>query len=144
MTEESKSFTVRDRRHFTPDGQAREVEEEVTSPPQTAAGLTSPTPSQTNSELRESGPVSAGGEAAVDFGQFLVSIGAQGALVLSGQVESLSREEGLAEARSLIGVLEMLKDKTEGRRTPRENDVLEGVLYELRMSYVARARETGA
>jgi len=131
MTEESKSFTVRDRRHFTPDGQAREVEDvpALPSPP-------SPSPLETPAEPAARGE-------AVDFGQFLLSIGAQGGLVLSGEVESLSREEGLAEARSLIGVLEMLKDKTEGRRTPRENDVLEGVLYELRMTYVARVRETG-
>ena len=52
-------------------------------------------------------------------------------------------QEALAEARSLIGILEMLRDKTEGRRTPREEEVLEGLLYELRMAYVARAREAG-
>jgi hypothetical protein len=37
----------------------------------------------------------------------------------------------------------MLKDKTEGRREPREEQVLEGLLYELRMAYVERAREVG-
>ena len=55
-----------------------------------------------------------------------------------------SPREALEEARSLIGILEMLKDKTEGRRTPREDQVLDGLLYELRMAYVARAREGGA
>ena len=37
----------------------------------------------------------------------------------------------------MIGVLEMLKDKTEGRRTPQEDQLLDGLLYELRMAYVA-------
>ena len=39
----------------------------------------------------------------------------------------------------MIGILEMLKDKTEGRRSAREEQVLDGLLYELRMAYVARA-----
>jgi hypothetical protein len=30
--------------------------------------------------------------------------------------------------------------KTDGRRTPEEDQLLEGLLYELRMAYVARAR----
>jgi hypothetical protein len=38
----------------------------------------------------------------------------------------------------------MLKDKTEGRRTESEDQVLAGVLYELRMGYVARTRVSGA
>jgi hypothetical protein len=80
----------------------------------------------------------------VDFAQFLLSLGTQASVLLSGQVEGVSPEESLAEARSLIGILEMLQDKTEGRRTPSEQHVLEGLLYELRMAYVARAREMGA
>ena len=44
----------------------------------------------------------------------------------------------------MIGVLDMLKDKTEGRRTPAEDEILDGLLYELRMAYVTRAREGGA
>jgi hypothetical protein len=80
----------------------------------------------------------------VDFGQFLISLGAQAGMLLSGQIEGQSAAQALGEARSMIGILEMLKDKTEGRRTPREDQVLDGLLYELRMAYVARAREAGA
>jgi hypothetical protein len=38
----------------------------------------------------------------------------------------------------------MLKGKTEGRRTPQEDQILEGLLYELRMGYLARAGVGGA
>jgi hypothetical protein len=43
----------------------------------------------------------------------------------------------LDAARELISVLERRQDKTEGRRTPREEQVLSQVLYELRLAYVA-------
>jgi hypothetical protein len=79
----------------------------------------------------------------VDFGRFVLSLGAQAGMLLAGPVEGLAPAEALEEARSVIGVLEMLKDKTEGRRTPHEEQVLDGLLYELRMAYVARAREAG-
>jgi hypothetical protein len=141
MTEEPKPFTVKDRRHFTPDGQTREA-------PDADAGAepeAEPAPPARGRMDAEPPPSGASGarEERVDFGRFLLSLGAQASLALSGEVESQSPQEALAEARSMIGVLEMLKDKTEGRRTPRENDVLEGLLYELRMAYVARAREAG-
>jgi hypothetical protein len=50
----------------------------------------------------------------------------------------------LEDARALISILEMLKDKTEGRRTPDEDRILDGVLYELRLGYLARAGVSGA
>jgi hypothetical protein len=44
----------------------------------------------------------------------------------------------------VIGLLEVLRDKTEGRRTPEEDGLLDSILYELRMAYVARTRAGGA
>jgi hypothetical protein len=38
----------------------------------------------------------------------------------------------------------VLREKTEGRRTPDEDRILEGILYELRMAYVAGTRAGGA
>jgi hypothetical protein len=38
----------------------------------------------------------------------------------------------------------MLRDKTEGHRTPREDEVIEGLLYELRMAYVEKSRAGGS
>ena len=46
----------------------------------------------------------------------------------------------LPGARGIIGLLEILERKTEGRRTPEEDQILAGLLYELRMAYLARAR----
>ena len=143
MTEEQKSFTVKDRRHFTADGRTREPDAEERAPeaPSPVVAAPQPAPARANAKGAAGMPSSPG--AAVDFAQFVLSLGAQAGMLLGGPVEGISAQEALAEARSLIGVLEMLRDKTEGRRTPREDEVFEGLLYELRMAYVARAREAG-
>ncbi len=46
-------------------------------------------------------------------------------------------ETSLAQARHLIDTVEMLEQKTKGNRTAEEDAVLDNLLYELRMSFVA-------
>ena len=124
MSEEKREFTVTDRRHFTADGQVRPSPAEEPAPrpadPRPAA-----TPSVREAEIE-----------GVDFGAFLVSLGAQAAQRLEAS--------DLPGARSLIAILEMLQDKTQGRRSAEEDRVLDELLYELRMAYVARAGTGGA
>jgi uncharacterized protein DUF1844 len=43
----------------------------------------------------------------------------------------------------LIELLGVLKEKTEGRRTPQEDQLVEGLLYELRMAYVQATKAAG-
>jgi hypothetical protein len=45
-------------------------------------------------------------------------------------------EPDLGGARHVIGIVEMLKEKTEGNRSEEEEQLLESLLYELRMAYV--------
>jgi hypothetical protein len=176
MSESKKSFTVKDRRHFTPEGQVRgepedpvePVEEsagEASSPTQATEGSREPSPPVTDPE-RDTSPGPAPAEAPpesaqstaesgseettdagpADFGQFLLSLGAQAGMLLSGQglPEGADAGESLAGARSIISILEMLKGKTEGRRTPQEDEIIEGLLYQLRMAYVEKSRAGGS
>ena len=53
-------------------------------------------------------------------------------------------KEALDGARSIISILEMLRDKTDGRRTKQEDEVIEGLLFELRMAYVETSRAGGS
>jgi hypothetical protein len=48
-------------------------------------------------------------------------------------------EKNLPQAKHLIDMLEILQQKTEGNRTSEESEDLEGILYQLRMSYVQMA-----
>ncbi|MCG6924598.1 MAG: DUF1844 domain-containing protein [Acidobacteria bacterium] len=175
MSESKKSFTVKDRRHFTPEGQVREEPEKPVdagessgeasstaaaagadhelSPPATDPEDDRPVgsaPAEAPPGSSSTTPDPGGGEAAgagpADFGQFLLSLGAQAGMLLSGQglPEGTDAGEALAGARSIISILEMLKGKTEGRRTDQEDEVLEGLLYQLRMAYVERSRAGGS
>jgi hypothetical protein len=128
MSQEPKSFTVNDRRHFNSEGEPRQDPEETPSAaPANPAEQAAP---------RTSEPSSA------EFGPFILSLAAQAGYLLAAEGEEAARS--VEDARHLIAILEMLKDKSEGRRTPEEDGVLETVLYELRMGYVARTRVGGA
>ncbi|MBI3312264.1 MAG: DUF1844 domain-containing protein [Candidatus Omnitrophica bacterium] len=48
----------------------------------------------------------------------------------------------LEQARYLIDVIGMLKEKTQGNLSPEEAALIEDVLYELRMKYVAKTEGT--
>jgi hypothetical protein len=142
MSQSDKPFSVNDRRHFTPEGQPRDDEPATESAvPGAPADESSAGPRETPGDGGETRKrARAGG--AVDFGQFLVSLGAQAGMLLSpaGEAEGGETADALEGARSIISILEMLRDKTEGRRTPDEERVLDGLLYELRLAYVERSR----
>lgn len=152
MTEEKKPFTVSDRRHFTPEGEARAREGEAPS--------TRPGPAATaEAEGREAArprpegaapdraAAHAGGappEAPASFVGLLLSLGAQAAMLLGGGGDPEGSPTDPEGARALITLLEVLQEKTEGRRTPEEDEVLESLLYQLRMEYLARTTVKGA
>jgi hypothetical protein len=141
MTEEKKPFTVSDRRHFTAEGEARQqVADEPTSPPEKKGDAGGPSTEQRASDSFASERL--GGEhepPPMDFIGLLVSLATQAGYLMSPEPGSGAAPD-VAGARAVIGLLEILKDKTEGRRTEDEERVLDGLLYELRMAFVARTR----
>jgi hypothetical protein len=138
---DDKPFIVNDRRHFTADGEARPAPE---TPP--AAGPEEPGEAPSPAAPPDDRPRGAGAPAGpVDFGSFVLSLGAQAGALLSGAGadEEVSQAEALAHAQQIISILEMLQDKTHGRRTPDEDRLLEELLFQLRMAFVQKKR-TGA
>jgi len=141
MSEEKKGFTVKDRRLFTSEGELRSTEdvepaaaEPAAVPPAAPAPVAAPptAPPAAAPEVITGPRVSAPGD--VDFASFVMSLAAQAGSLLDGDAAELQG------AREMISILEMLADKTEGRRTAEETRVLQGVLFELRTAYVERAR----
>jgi len=160
MSEDKKPFTVSDRRHFTSEGEVRKSEADeptAASRPATEAGApaTAPAPAVATAPVAppttESTPSAAaadagadderGGRFPSDFLGLLISLGAQGSMLLMGGPEG--EPPDLEGARSLIELLGVLKEKTEGRRTPQEDQLIEGLLYELRMAYVQATKAGG-
>ncbi len=140
-----KPFNVSDRRHFTAEGQPREdaatsePERPAPSGPGTAVPASEPGPGPPRTPAASPPPKA-------EFVSFVMSLATQAGMFLEGRglPDGASGDGRLAAAQSIISILEMLQDKTEGRRTDQESEVLEGLLYELRMAYVATARVSGA
>lgn len=73
-----------------------------------------------------------------------VSLASQAhALLGTTASEGAPAQPDLAGAKALIGLIETLEDRTSGRRTPEEDQVLASVLLELRLTFVARSRGEG-
>jgi hypothetical protein len=134
MSQERKSFTVNDRRHFTSEGEPREDPEDTSTGPAT--------PQPPSEPAADHGPKAPAGAPAAEFGPFILSLAAQAGYLLAAEGEEAARS--LEDARHLIDILEMLRNKTKGNQTHDEEKILETVLYELRMGYVARTRAGGA
>lgn len=134
MTGEGKSFTIKDRRLFTADGELRpDDDQEAPETPSESPAATSPAAvPETPGTARPTASSEHPGE--VDFTGFIMSLGAQA-------FEALSAEPpALAAVRTLVAILEMLRAKTQGQRTPEEDGVLETLLYQLRLGYVERSK----
>lgn len=137
MSDEKKGFTVKDRRLFTPEGEPRgaEAEPERERPQAPAPVPPAPGPAPPPEAAEEE----AGRGDQVSFASFLMSLAAQAGALLES--EAGAELEG---ARQIISILEMLAEKTQGRRSPDEDRILERLLYELRMAYVERVRAARA
>jgi hypothetical protein len=147
MTEEKKPFTVSDRRHFTPEGEARTVEDTPT--PAEAPPVRPSEPASAPRRPAPSAPPPAAAEQApaypLDFTGLLLSLGTQAAMLLGGgDPEEGGPPPDPEGARAFITLLEVLQEKTQGRRTAEEDRVLETLLYQLRLEYVNRTQVKGA
>jgi hypothetical protein len=50
----------------------------------------------------------------------------------------------LGQAAELIDLLLLLREKTEGNRSPEETQVLEELMYDLQLRYVAATKRSGS
>jgi hypothetical protein len=77
-----------------------------------------------------------------DFNFFITTLSLQASIAL-GQVPNPvtnKTEEDLTQARFIIDTLGMLKEKTKGNLTADETNLLENLLYELRMFYLSKQK----
>jgi uncharacterized protein DUF1844 len=75
----------------------------------------------------------------INFASFVLSLAATAAVHFGDRLEPGAAEPGpvdLVAAGQMIDILELLEQKTRGNLTPDERQLLETVLYELRLRYV--------
>ena len=75
----------------------------------------------------------------INFASFVLSLAATAAVHFGDRLEPGASEAGpvdLVAAGQMIDILALLEEKTRGNLTAEERQVLEQILYELRMRYV--------
>jgi uncharacterized protein DUF1844 len=161
-----ETFTVTDRRLFTADGELRkdapeEQEHAATAQPTSSKPPESSAPASVESpELQgpsaaeqheqaqayqKSSAVDRQAEASgvstkdmeITFERFLASLYMTGMMQLGLMHEQgMQPQVDLMGARQTIDTLALLKDKTKGNLTSKEESLLQNALYEMRMAYV--------
>ena len=132
--QEEQGFRVTDKRGFREDSEAQtpetpdKAEEKPLNEPSSAA--------ESKTQGQEAPPP----RPPIDFPSYVLSYYTQG-LVLLGEVPNPytnKKEEDVDAARHMIDILSMLEEKTKGNLTNEERQLLETVLYELRMKFMAK------
>jgi len=75
-----------------------------------------------------------------DFNFFITTLALQASIAIGDipNPNTNKKEESLNQAKLLIDTLDILKEKTKGNLTSEENKLLENVIYELKMRYIAK------
>ena len=127
MSEDEKGFVINDRRGAARDDATGTPPEAVTEKIEEAKdnGHTADAPGQFPP---------------IDFISFISSLAATALMQLGEKVTADQPEmKDLAGAKQMIDLLELLQVKTKGNLEKEESDVLESILYNLRLRYVREA-----
>ncbi len=164
--EKPKAFKVDDRRRFSSEGELKPEFQgpeapSAPEPPPAAASVplggepaasggqspaghaAHPDDTHPHDHGDHPGHTHGGAQAAeMTFGTFLVGLSTQ-ALMLLGDIpdpQAGRPQQDLVGAQQLIDIIGMLELKTRGNLDREEAQLIEAILYELRMKYVERAR----
>ncbi len=156
MEEQKKEtgFVIKDRRHFDESGEVRNGEDKTMPPPaaETDAGPPHAAPETPGrpeaalgddaSEPPRDAPDEAQAYPAVDFPNFILSLSTTAMYHFGDFPDPATGEtrRNLSAAKQTIDILGMLRDKTEGNLKDEEKQLIEGLLFELRMRYVKEKR----
>ncbi len=135
--ETKQEFKVRDKRHFTKEGEAKQ--EEPGQKPAEEPKIES----EARSEAQE--PPKSSEKATpmppVDFSSFVVTL-ANSALIQLGFIKLQEGEshKDLPGAKQTIDLISLLQEKTRGNLTTEEEKIITDVLFQLRMAFVEASK----
>ena len=164
--EKERGFKVADRRRFSAEGEAKPESEDQPAP-EPAKPIDQPAEAQhSQAEHHAHGGPSAGAQAEataayqkaassqpgaqdlgpqdLTFASFVVGLSTE-ALALMGEMPHPATGERLQDlvgAQQLIDIIGILQDKTRGNLSHDEDTLLDAILFDLRMKYVEKARQT--
>jgi hypothetical protein len=137
QSQDSSEFKVTDRRMFTTDGDPKSTAPDGPDQDSTPSATRTEEPHPSQDSEQESPPGSG-----MDFSTFIISL-ATSAMAYMGEVPDPAtgqRMQSLEGAQQMIEILSMLQAKTKGNLSSEETQLLEEILYELRMKYLAKAK----
>lgn len=137
--DKQEGFKVEDKRRFTASGQAREPGSESTE-----EAPAEEVPTAADEPQPEDGSDQGEGDVAgeLNFSSFVVGLASQAFMFLGLAPDTRSGvvTKDLAQARAMIDILAMLRDKTAGNLDEDEGRLMEEMLYELQLHYVREVR----
>ena len=125
---EEKDFVIKDKRIFDESGEARQTEEKIADEKVTTEEKQIP---KREAEEEKHLPE-------INFSSFVLSLSTSALYQFGDFPDPISKktEKNLSAAKQTIDILGMLKEKTEGNLNDKEKELLDGMLFELRVRYV--------
>jgi hypothetical protein len=125
------NFTVTDRRAFDPSGEPK-------SEPSAASQKPAEVPRATPAQPRSLPPA--------DFGTLVLSLGSSAVMYLgqSDEPDGQKPPRNLPMAKHAIDLLTVLEEKTQGNLSSEEGQILESLLFDLRLRYVEALKTASA
>jgi DNA-nicking Smr family endonuclease len=122
-----KDFIIKDKRTFDESGEIRQKEEKKTDQAEQASEDKDKSESEEKNFLPE-----------MNFSSFVFSLSTSVMYHFGDFPDPVSQktEKNLSAAKQTIDILGMLKEKTEGNLDDNEKELLDGMLFELRMRYL--------
>ena len=134
-TDTPKGFKVHDKRRFTDEGEAREEQAGGEAPASEPAP--DPEPGPEPEDRGEELP-------SINFSTFIISLSTQALMHLGEMINPVTGkvEKDVAVAKQTIDIIGMLGEKSKGNLDETEEQLVQEVLYNLRMKYVEAVRTT--
>ena len=137
---EARQFKIVDRRQFTSEGKIRQESETEPEPDEAPPPQAEDPPPQVQEE-KPPETAEQDTQEGMNFSSFLLSLATTGMVHLGEIPEPTTGQklENLEAASQMIDILGILKEKTEGNLLSEESQLLESLLYELRMKFLSKA-----
>ena len=137
---QDSQFKVTDRRQFTSEGEVRQESEAEPEPSAAPPPEMEERPRQAPEE-RAPETAEPDSQESLNFASFMLSLATTGMVHLGEIPEPTTGQklENLEAARQMIDILDILKEKTAGNLSPEESQLMESLLYELRMKFLSKS-----
>lgn len=132
MEEDKKGpgFVVKDKRLFAESGEARSAEDQTTPAAEE--------PKPVSPEAAQSGKVDESNYPPINFTNFVLSLSTSAFFHFGDfpDPEGGKTQKNLPAAKQTIDILDMLNEKAKGNLNENETNLIQGILYELKLRYV--------